>query len=183
VRLVLLVVFAFGLATLVDQGGPASVRDAETLTDAPFVVLTIAMVAGFVVLTTELAKLGGGEGVAKRARWVALSLLTAAAAVAAVVGELRFGAVWGSPLSDLVWALDVAFLIQTVVALPLAVVLRTPGCEIGVWAEIAARLRGRPASPPLCILGLHHLDAWELRRHSDRPRKETHVEQQRQPHG
>jgi hypothetical protein len=72
----------------------------------------------------------------------------------------------GSPLSDLVWTLDVAMLLETVVALVLAVVLGTRGCEIGVWADIAARLRGRPASPPLCIIGLHHLDDWELRRRS-----------------
>jgi hypothetical protein len=81
--------------------------------------------------------------------------------------------VWGSPLSDLVWALDVAMLVETIAALPLAVALGTPGCEIGVWAEIAARLRGRPASPPLCIIGLHHLDQWELRRRSARHERAT----------
>jgi hypothetical protein len=67
-------------------------------------------------------------------------------------------------LSDLVWTLDVAMLVQTIVA-PLTAALGTRGCEIGVWADIAARLRGGPASPPLCIIGLHHLDDWELRRH------------------
>jgi hypothetical protein len=164
VRLLLAVGFAYGLATLVDQGGPASVRDRETLTDAPFVVLTIAMVAVYAVLVTEVAKLVGGEAVAKTARRLALSLLAAATAVAAAVGQLRSGAVWGSPLSDLVWTLDVAMLLETIVALLLAVVLGTRGCEIGVWADIVARLRGRPASPPLCIIGLHHVDDWELRR-------------------
>jgi hypothetical protein len=61
-----------------------------------------------------------------------------------------------------------AMLGQTIVALLLAVVLGTRGCEIGVWADIAARLRGGSASPPLCIVGLHHLDSWELRRRSRR---------------
>jgi hypothetical protein len=193
-RFLLAAGFAYGLATLVDQGGPASVRDPEELTDAPFVVLTIAMVAVYAVLVTELAKIVAGEGVAKTARRVALVLLGAAAALAAAVGEVRAGEVWGSPLSDLVWTLDAAMLLQTVVALLLAVVLGTRGCEIGVWDDIAARLRGRPASPPLCIVGLHHLDNWELRRRSVRPdgaayastrksrRKETHVRQQRHPH-
>jgi len=55
-------------------------------------------------------------------------------------------------------------LVETIVALPIAVVLGTPGCEIGVWGDIAARLRGGPASPPICIIGLHHLDEWEARR-------------------
>ncbi len=68
----------------------------------------------------------------------ALVVLGAAAAVAAIVGEVRAGAVWGSPLSDLVWALDAAILLQTIVALPIAVVLGTPGCEIGVWGDIAS---------------------------------------------
>jgi hypothetical protein len=169
-RLLLAIGFAYGLATVVDQGGPASVRDAEALTDLPYVVLTIAMVAVYTVLVSELAKIVGGEAVAKAARTVALAVLAAAAAAAAVVGELRAGAVWGSPLSDLVWALDVAMLVQTIVALLLAVMIGTRGCEIGVWADIAARLRGGPASSPLCIVGLHHIDAWELRRRSDRGR-------------
>jgi hypothetical protein len=168
VRLLLAGGFGYALATLVDQGGPASIRDPETLTEAPFVALTIGMVAVYAVLVSQLAKLVAGEPVARTAWRVALAVLAAAAAAAAVVGELRAGAIWGSPLSDLVWALDVAMLVETIVALPLAVVLGTPGCEIGVWGEIAARLRGRPAAPPLCIIGLHHLDEWELRRRSAR---------------
>ena len=168
VRLLLAAVFAYGLATLVDQGGPASVRDPENLTDAPFVVVTIGMVGVYAVFVREVAKLVRGEAFATTAWKVALSLLAAAVVGTAVVGELRSGEVWGSPLSDLVWALDVAMLVETIAALPLAVALGTPGCEIGVWAEIAARLRGRPASPPLCIIGLHHLDQWELRRRSAR---------------
>jgi hypothetical protein len=168
VRLLLAAVFAYGLATLVDQGGPASVRDPENLTDAPFVVVTIGMVAVYAVFVREVAKLVRGEAFATSAWKVALSLLAAAVVSTAVAGELRSGEVWGSPLSDLVWALDVAMLVETIAALPLAVALGTPGCEIGVWAEIAARLGGRPASPPLCIIGLHHLDQWELRRRSAR---------------
>jgi hypothetical protein len=165
VRVLLAAGFAYGFATVVDQGGPASFRDPDTLTsDVPSVVLTIAMVAVYAVLVGELAKIVAGKTVAKTARSIALVVLGAAAAVAAVFGEVRAGAVWGSPLSDLVWTLDVAMLGQTIVALLLAVLLRTPGCEIGVWGDIAARIRGRPASPPICLIGLHHLDEWEARR-------------------
>jgi hypothetical protein len=189
VRLLLAVGFTYGLATLVDQGGPSSIRDPETLTDAPFLVLTIAMVAVYVVLVGELTKLVAGEAVGPTARRVALSALAAAGATAAVIAEVRAGAVWGSPLSDLVWALDVTMLLQTITALLLAVVLGTPGCEIGVWDDIAAHLRGRHASSALCIIGLHHLDEWELRRRSAhhparrrasaKRRNDTHVEQHR----
>jgi hypothetical protein len=61
VRLLLALGFGYGFGTLVDQGGPAAVRDAEALTDAPFVVLTIAMVAVYAVLVGELAKIVAGE--------------------------------------------------------------------------------------------------------------------------
>ena len=95
-RVLLEVGFVYGFATLVDQGGPAAVRDPDTLTgDAAFVVLTIAMVALYAVLVGKLAKIVAGEPVAKRARSVALAVLGAAAAVAAIVGELRAGAVSG----------------------------------------------------------------------------------------
>lgn len=126
VRLLLAVGLAYACATLVDQGGPASVRDTEALTHAPFVVLTIAMVALYAVLVTELARIVVGEAVAKTARTAAL-LLGAAAGVSALVGELHAGAVWGSPYSDLAWTLDTAMLLETIVALAIAVVLGTPG--------------------------------------------------------
>ena len=180
VRLVLALGFAAALGTLVDQGGPASVRDPETLTDAPFMVLTLAMVVVYATLAAELGKVVGGESAGQQARRLTLSLLAAAAAVAALVGEVRAGAVWGSPLSDLVWALDVAMLVQTIVALLLAVVLGTPGCEIGVWLELATRIRRQPASPPLCILGLHYIDDWELRRRSARRRARNGSSQRRE---
>ena len=164
VRLLLALGLTAALGTLVDQGGPASVRDPETLTDAPFVVLTLAMLVVYATLAAKMAAVVRGEAAAERARGLTLAVLAAAAAVAALVGEVRAGAVWGSPLSDLVWTLDIVMLVQTVVALLVAVLLGTPGCEIGAWPELAARLRGRPAPPPLCILGLHHLDDWERRR-------------------
>jgi hypothetical protein len=75
VRLLLAVGFAYGFATLVDQGGPASIRDPETLTDVATVVLTIASVAVYAVLVTELAKLVDGEAVARPARSKALAVL------------------------------------------------------------------------------------------------------------
>ena len=144
VRVLLEVGFVYGFGTLVDQGGPAAVRDPDTITgDAPFVLLTIAMVALYAVLVSELAKIVAGEAVAKRARSVALVVLGAAAAVAAIVGEVRSGAVWGSPLADLGWALDAAIVLQTIIALPIAVVLGTPG-----WRSASGA-----TSPPASAVG------------------------------
>ena len=143
VRLLLAVGFAYAFATLVDQGGPASVRDPEALTDAPFVVLTIAMVAVYAVLVTELAKIVAGEAIAKTALGVALMFLGLAAAVAAVVAEVRAGAVWGSPLSDLVWTLDAAMLFETIVA------LLSPSC----WGHAGARSASGATSPRASAAG------------------------------
>ncbi len=62
VRLLLAVGFGYGFATVIDLGGPASVRDPGTLTtDAPFVVLTIAMVAVYAVVVTEPARSSPGR--------------------------------------------------------------------------------------------------------------------------
>jgi len=75
------------------------------------------------------------------------------------------GAVWASPLSDLVWGIDAVMLGETIVALLLAISLGTPGCEVGVWPELIGWLRGAPTSTrPICILGLHFIDDWEARR-------------------
>jgi hypothetical protein len=67
------------------------------------------------------------------------------------------------PLGRLVrlgWAAGLA------VALVLAIALGTPGCEIGVWPELIARVRGGRASASAglaCIVGVHLVDAWEAR--------------------
>jgi hypothetical protein len=65
-----------------------------------------------------------------------------------------------------VWIFDAVMLVETIVALLLAIALGTPGCEVGAWPELIGRVRGSHAVPtkPICILGLHHLDEWETRR-------------------
>lgn len=56
-------------------------------------------------------------------------------------------------------------LVETIVALLLAIALGTPGCEVGVWPELLGRLRGEAVSTrPICILGLHFVHDWEARR-------------------
>ena len=64
------------------------------------------------------------------------------------------------------WSFDVVLLAEDVVALVLAIALGTPGCEIGVWPELIARVRGERSSRStglVCIVGLHLVDAWEAR--------------------
>jgi hypothetical protein len=65
-----------------------------------------------------------------------------------------------------VYAVDVVFLTYACTTLLLAAALRTPGCENLAWAELAARLRGRPGrvAGVWCIGGLHVVDNWELGR-------------------
>jgi len=58
-------------------------------------------------------------------------------------------------------------LVEGLAASALAVVLGTPGCEIGVWNELRTRARCgsfRPEDGLACIVGLHLLDGWEERR-------------------
>ena len=166
-RLVIALVAALSLYTIADQGGPASFRDPSNLTEPITLVLHGAMLLVFVLLVGQLA--GATVGPAYARRWqlgalVGLAIMLAAAAVTAWIAS---GAVWASPLSDLVWGFDAAMLVETIVALLLAIALGTPGCEVGVWPELITRLRGRDAaaSPgPICVLGLHFVDEWEARR-------------------
>ncbi len=75
----------------------------------------------------------------------ALIGLAVVLAAAAVTARIASGALWASPLSDLVWGIDAVMLLETIVALLLAIALRTPGCEVGVWPELIGRLRGGDA--------------------------------------
>lgn len=100
---------------------------------------------------------------------VMLGLLAAAAAAAAVV---RAGTVWAGPFTWLVWGLNISWLTVVVITALLAIVLGTPGCEIGVLRALARRLRGSVSDdkPMFCIAGLGALDSWERRRSWSRGR-------------
>jgi hypothetical protein len=171
-RLLLAVGLGYALATIVDQGGPASFRDSSNLTEPITWVLHIAMFTLFVLLAGQLALAAGGP--AAVGRWQRRALLGLAAVLAASAGAayVASGEIWASPLPDVVWAVDTLMLVQTIVALLLAIALGTPGCEVGIWPELVGRLRGTPiATRPICVLGLHFIDEWEARR---RARTEPH---------
>jgi hypothetical protein len=76
------------------------------------------------------------------------------------------GGVWASPFTDLVWGFDALMLVETIVALMVAIVIGTPACEVGVWPELIGRLGGADAAAlprPICVIGLHFVDEWEAR--------------------
>ena len=166
-RLILAAGLGLSLASVVDQGGVVGFRSPSVLTEPSVWLLDGAMLALFVHLVGRLASALAGEAAARRWQLGAVAGLMVTGAVAAFIGRAFFGAVWGFPLADLVWAFDVLMLGQTVVGLLLAIALGTPGCEVGVWPELIARRRGeRVASSagPACLVGLDLLDRWEARR-------------------
>lgn len=95
-----------------------------------------------------------------------LAVLAVTAAASAAVALVLAGAIWAAPLTWLVWGIDLAVLVVVALALLVAVVLGTPGCEIGVVHELVRRRRGEAdgADALFCVVGLHQLDAWETRR-------------------
>jgi hypothetical protein len=166
-RILLLAAPVFSLVSIADQGGVVAFRGLSILDEFGVWLITAVTIVLFVHLVGELVRALGGDRVAVRARVLASLGLAMAIAVAAAAGQLASGHVWGYPLADLVWWFDVAMLSETIVALALAIVIGTPGCEIGVWTELIYRARGertRAARWVLCLVGLNLVDEWEARR-------------------
>jgi hypothetical protein len=166
-RLLIAVALALGLLSIADQGGPASYRDPSNLTEPITWVLNGAMLVVFVLLVGQLVGATLGPGAVRRWQLGAVIALAVLLAAAAVTARIASGEVWASPLSDLVWGFDAVMLVETIVALLLAIALGTPGCEVGVWPELIGRLRGEDGAAstrPICVLGLHFVDEWEARR-------------------
>jgi hypothetical protein len=166
-RLGLLAIFASSLYSIVDGQGSARFRNPHILTEPSAWFLHVTMLMVFVVLVGTLASTVVGTRLVFRVQIAAVTALLGCCVVAAVVGQLASGWLWGFPLADLVWWFDVVMLVAGLASTALAMVLGTPGCEIGVLGELAASFRRTPApsaDPSPCILGLHALDEWERRR-------------------
>lgn len=162
-RLFLAIGISAGLYSLLDQGGVVGFRNPSVATEATVWIATAAMVASLAALVGAVATAAGSPS-PWRWRLGAVGLFAAAAVGAALIGWATSGAVWGFPLADLVWWFDVLMLLQIIVALLIAIVLGTPGCELGVWPALAARARGTDSEPVAglaCIVGLHLIDTWE----------------------
>ena len=164
-RLILAIVFAVTLWSIVGPDGSARFRNAHILTEPSAWLLHALMAVIYILLIGALAHALWGVRSVQRAQLIAAAVLGGSLGIAGLIGQFVYGAAWGFPLADLVWWFDVAMLAEQVVALILAIVLGTPGCEIGVWAELIARRRGTRSSTVDglgCIVGLHLLDQWEM---------------------
>src|SRR5438128_6355967 len=135
VRLGLLAVFAASLYSIVDGHGSARFRNPHVLTEPSAWLLHAMMLIVFVVLVGTIASTLLGTRLVRRTQIGAVAALLGSSVVAAIVGQLAFGSVWGFPLADLVWWFDVVMLAAGFASTALAIVLGTPGCEIGVLRE------------------------------------------------
>jgi hypothetical protein len=172
-RLLIALGVAYPLYSIADEGGPTSFRDSSNLTEPITWALHVVMLVIFVLLTGQLAVAIAGPAAVRRWQIRALVGLALVLGAGALTAWIASGEVWSSPLPELVWGFDAVMLVETIVALLLAIGLGTPGCEVGVWPELIGRLRGGEAvsTRPICILGLHFVDEWEARR--TRTRKGT----------
>ena len=158
--------YAATLVSIVDWRGSARFRNPHILSEPSAWLLHLLMFVSFVILVGALASTFAGPAGKRRFQVGAVAASVIAVVIAALIGLATRGAAWGFPLADLVWWFDVVMLSEGLVATLLAIILGTPGCEIGVWAELVARRRGRDSEVHIglaCIVGLHLLDAWEAR--------------------
>ena len=166
-RLALAGVFVLTFLSFVGPDGSARFRNPHILGEPLAWFLHLSMLAVFIIIVGALAQSFAGPEARRPWQVRAVVALIATVAIAAVIGKITQGSFWGFPLADLVWWFDVLIVVEQFVALVLAVALAMPGCEIGVWSQLLAKLgRGTATSEDTlaCIVGLHLLDAWEARR-------------------
>lgn len=126
-----------------------------------FIHFDLPLTAIVVFSTHQIAGLFGRAKLALAAL-AALAVVAATAAGLAVAWE---GSLWAPPLSWLVWGMGNGLLAVITIAMAVSVFVGTPGCELGVLAEVTPQLRRqtRRVEAMFCLVGLHRLDAWEAR--------------------
>lgn len=166
-RVVLAGVAVLALASILDEDGVTGFRDPSVPTEPLIWVLSGLLLGAFVALVGALADALERPSESRRWQVLGLALLAIAVVAAAGAGLASSAQPWGFPLSDLVWWFDVLMLIETIVAVSIAIVLGAPGCEVGVWPALMARARGETSATvigPTCVVGIHFIDEWEARR-------------------
>jgi hypothetical protein len=95
--------------------------------------------------------------------WPAVVFVAGGAAIG-LVGHLAGGGVWNPVLAGWTYGGDLLVWGALAVSFPVAIVTRSPGCELGVLPWLLAGRQGRVAPRPGCAVGLDRLDAWEAAR-------------------
>jgi hypothetical protein len=159
VRLVLGALLLQGAFTI--GMGFEQLRDARGVPDS----IILWVVAALLFLSMrEVIDLGLGVSWGRKAQMVTVLL----AGLTIALDFVFYGRLWAPPLGILfyVWALLIALPLG--IALVLAGLLGTPGCEMRAYAELLARLRGRSASEHYCPGGFDFVDRREARLRSGR---------------
>ena len=100
-----------------------------------------------------------------RRRWGVWPLVVFLAGAAAIGSFGYLGEVWTTALAAWVYAADLLVFAALSVSFPVAIVTRTPGCELNAIPRLVARLRGTSdAETRRCILGVDLLDGQPMRR-------------------
>jgi len=95
--------------------------------------------------------------------WPIVVFLAGAAAIGSI-GYLAAGEVWTTALATWVYAGDLLVFGALSVSFPVAIVMRTPGCELNALPRLVARLRGRADEETRrCLLGVDLLDKRPMR--------------------
>jgi hypothetical protein len=109
-------------------------------------------------------------GIALRRRWGAWPLVVflAGAAATGLGGYLAWGELWNTALAAWVYVADLLVFTALAVSFPLAVITRTPGCELNAIPRLLANRQGEVDVQRACSVGLHRLDRWEATRTAER---------------
>jgi hypothetical protein len=95
--------------------------------------------------------------------WPAVAFLAGGAAIG-LIGSLAGGGVWNPVLAGWTYAGDLLAWGALAVSFPVAIVTRSPGCELGALPWLLGGRKGEAAPRRGCAVGLDRLDAWEASR-------------------
>lgn len=101
-RLALLAIFAGSLYSIVDGSGSARFRNPHILTEPSAWILHITMLIVFVILVGTVTSTLVAAPLVRRIQVLAVATLVGSAMLAALIGQVADGSVWGFPLADFV---------------------------------------------------------------------------------
>jgi hypothetical protein len=123
--------------------------------------------SGFWFITAfTLCLLADVFNIGLRRRWYAWPIVIFLAGAAAIgsASYLAAGEVWTTALAAWVYAGDLLVFGALSVSFPVAIAMRTPGCELNALPRLVARLRGTADEETRrCLLGVDLLDKHRLR--------------------